>query len=425
MSQRLQRATMLIQMRRYEEANRELTLSMAEDPENPSNHMLMGLCHSELKENDMAIEHGELAVRMAPEWSRAHSMLSWIYMKAHKYKDARLGAEQALRLDPADTMASNVIAMVCADHKDWEGALRAAEMTLSHDPDDTEALNIRALALRSQGKASASVEELKRSLQIDAEDATSHANLGWTYLQKGELSKAETHFREALRINPELEWARQGALETLKAKVPIYRWILGYFIWMATKTAGMQWVIIIGLYFGYKVIYVTLASNPATLGFAYAFMALYLLFCATTWFAGPISDAFLVLHPFGRLVLTPWERFGGLAVGAAIVLTLVALASEFFLQNNVGLVLAMCVGFSAIPMAMMFQSREGTPRNILAAVTVAAFVMAVGFGLGEIYGLENLPASVAAVCENCSRGFIFVPLGSIILANFLSMRSSF
>lgn len=422
MSQRLQRASMLIQMRRYDEAKRELSLCMSEDPENPSNHMLMGLCQSELKENDSAIEHGELAVRMAPEWSKSHSMLAWIYMKAQKYKDARLGAEQALRLDPADTMASNVIAMVCADSKDWDGALRAAEMTLSHDPDDTEALNIRALALRSQGKAGASVEELKRSLQIDAEDATSHANLGWTYLQKGELDKAETHFREALRINPELDWARQGALETLKAKVPIYRWILGYFIWMATKTAGMQWVIIIGLYFGYKVIYAALAANPATQVLAYAFMALYLLFCITTWFAGPISDAFLVLHPFGRLAMTPWERYGGLAVGAAIFLTIAALISEIALQNEVGIVLAMCIGFSAIPMAMMFQSREGTPRNVMALVTLAAFVMAVGFGVGAIYGLDNLPTAVAAICENCSRGFLFVPLGSIVLANFLSMR---
>ncbi|MFN3153104.1 tetratricopeptide repeat protein [Bremerella sp.] len=422
MSQRLQRATMLIQMRRYDEAKRELTLSMADDPENPSNHMFMGLCHSELKENEQAIEHGELAVRMAPEWSKAHSMLSWIYMKAHKYKDARLGAEQALRLDPADTMASNVIAMVCADAKDWDGALRAAEMTLAHDPDDTEALNIRALALRSQGKAGASVEELKRSLQIDAEDATSHANLGWTYLQKGDLEKAETHFREALRLNPELDWARQGALETLKAKVPIYRWILGYFIWMATKTAGMQWVIIIGLYFGYKVIYLALAANPATQGLAYGFMALYLLFCVTTWFAGPISDAFLVLHPFGRLVLTPWERCGGLAVGAALFLTLAALVSEVVLQNEIGLVLAMCVGFPAIPMAMMFQSREGTPRNVMALVTVASFAMAIGFGVGAIYGLENLPTEIASFCRTCSQGFFFVPLGSIILANFLSMR---
>lgn len=422
MSQRLQRASMLIQMRRYDEAKRELTLSMADDPENPSNHMLMGLCHSELKENDQAIEHGELAVRMAPDWARTHATLAWIYMKAHKNKDARMGAEHALQLDPANTMASNVIAIVCADNKDWEGALRAAEMTLSHDPDDTEALNIRALALRSQGKAGASVEELKRSLQIDAEDATSHANLGWTYLQKGELDKAETHFREALRINPELDWARQGALETLKAKVPIYRWILGYFIWMATKTAGMQWVIIIGLYFGYKVIYVALAANPATQVFAYAFMALYLLFCVTTWFAGPISDAFLVLHPFGRMVLTPWERWGGLAVGAAIVLTLAALASEIVLQNELGLVLAMCVGFPAIPMAMMFQSREGTPRNVMAAVTVVAFAMSVGFGVGAIYGLDNLPTAIASVCETCSRGFVFVPLGSIVLANMLSMR---
>ena len=71
------------------------------------------------------------------------------------------------------------------------------------------------------GHTEASVQELRNTLSLDAEDATSHANLGWTLLHQGNLKKAEEHFREALRLDPELELARLGAIETLKSKVPV------------------------------------------------------------------------------------------------------------------------------------------------------------------------------------------------------------
>ncbi|GAA4428185.1 tetratricopeptide repeat protein [Bremerella cremea] len=420
MNRHVERGQMLIDTHRYAEAKKQISLGLAEDPQDPIAHMLLGICHANLKEYDAAIEHAEFAVHQVPDSANTHGVLAAIYLQADKYKDAKLGAEQALRLDPSLIMAMNVLASVHAHYKNWAEARRMAEMALSYKPDDIEAMNLRALALRSMGESGASIDELTESLKVNAEDATSHANLGWTYLQSGKLDKAEIHFREALRINPNLEWARVGALETLKAKVPVYRWILGYFMWMATKTAGMQWAIVIGLLIGYRVVFQALVNNPATEGLAYVVMGAYLLFCVTTWFAGPISDALVVLHPFGRLALTRWERLGGFAVGSAIVLTIGCLVANFFMASEIGLVLALCIGFTAIPMAMMFQIREGMPRKVMAITTVVAAGLALGFGVGAIYGLENLPLAVASLCERCTQAFIFVPLGTIVLANVLS-----
>ncbi len=80
-----------------------------------------------------------------------------------------------------------------------------------------------------------------------------HANLGWALLHKGEHEKAMIHFREALRLDPELQWAQQGIVEALKARHFIYRVMLKYFLWMSRLGSRAQWGVILGAYFGHRV----------------------------------------------------------------------------------------------------------------------------------------------------------------------------
>ena len=71
------------------------------------------------------------------------------------------------------------------------------------------------------------------------------------------------HFREALRLNPNMEWARQGILEALRARNPIYRVMLRYFLWMSRFRGKVQFGIVIGGWLGYQAIQGLLRSNPS------------------------------------------------------------------------------------------------------------------------------------------------------------------
>ena len=77
-----------------------------------------------------------------------------------------------------------------------------------------------------------------------------HANQGWALLHRGNYQRALEHFREALRIDPELDWARAGIVEALKAHHFIYRQMLRFFLWIGRQARVAQWVIILGILFG-------------------------------------------------------------------------------------------------------------------------------------------------------------------------------
>ncbi len=406
MSRHLERGQLLVQSNRFEEAIKEFSLELANNPENPLAHCMLGICFAQLQQFDQAIQHGERAVSLAPDVAYLHSQLAMSYLVAQADAAALQAAENALRCDPGDTVAHYVIGAVRSNNKDWEGALAAAEQALAYDPEDIDARNLRSMALRNLGQATESIAEAKRSLAQNAENPHSHANLGWTYLRSGDLQQAEVHFREALRLDPNLETARVGVLETLKSKVPVYRWILGYFFWIASKTAKWQIAILFGMYFAMRLLRGIIVAAPATTFILLPIIICYGLFCATTWFAGPLSNALLVLHPFGRLALTRWERLGGMLTGGALTATTVLLLASFFESSGLLFLAGLGAGVLTIPIAMTCQMRQPKQIWCMVAVTSVSAVIVIG----TILGIPQL-----------EPWFFYIPLGSIIAANVLSL----
>src|SRR6185295_5916341 len=85
---------------------------------------------------------------------------------------------------------------------------------------------------------------------------------GWALLHAGDAKRALEHFREALRLDPELEFARAGVVEALKARNPIYRVMLLYFLWMARLSGRTRWGIILGGYFGFRMLRTWADEHP-------------------------------------------------------------------------------------------------------------------------------------------------------------------
>ena len=61
------------------------------------------------------------------------------------------------------------------------------------------------------------VGKAMEALGRNPENAHTNANQGWSLLHGGQPGKALEHFREALRLDPDLEFARAGMVEALKA----------------------------------------------------------------------------------------------------------------------------------------------------------------------------------------------------------------
>ena len=63
------------------------------------------------------------------------------------------------------------------------------------------------------------IQTMEYALAQDPENELTHATVGWNYLEKGKHKIAVNHFREALRIDPNYNNAKDGLKESLKSKI--------------------------------------------------------------------------------------------------------------------------------------------------------------------------------------------------------------
>ena len=422
----LQRAQMLYQRSRYADAERELGMALTQDPNDAWVYALFGACRAAQDDFAKADELARQAMALAPDSADIRHLVARIQLQRNDLSQALKIATEAIQLNPHDARFYATRAMVHAQRKNWKAALADSESALEIDPENLEAINVRSLARRSTGDMQSAAAELQHALEVNPEDAHSHANLGWTHLQNGQLDKAQTHFREALRLDPDLDWARVGVIETLKARVPFYRWILNYFLWMQTKAAGAQWAIIIGLYIAYRLVSGIAEQNPALAPFLTPLLIVYLLFVVATWFAKPLADAALLAHPFGRLALTKQEKREGLTVAGLIASALgLYVAGSVIDSGELLQDLAFVIGISGLPWAMCFNLQHPKAKRIM---QLGALVLTCVGGLLAIDMLTDLPNQLLApevyqsVFQLLFTIFIYSPLATIIGANLLSQQ---
>src|SRR6185436_32555 len=149
--------------------------------------------------------------------------------------------EEALRLDPYEPGYFAVLASLHYQQRRWKDALAAADQGLAIDPEHNTCLNLRAQALIKLGDKGAAADTIGEALARRPDDPLTHASQGWALLEKGDPKQAMIHFREALRLKPDLEFARIGIIEAMKARNFVYRWLLAYFLWMAKLPRQVQW----------------------------------------------------------------------------------------------------------------------------------------------------------------------------------------
>lgn len=68
-------------------------------------------------------------------------------------------------------------------------------------------------------------------------------------LHEGNPRAAPEHFREALRLEPDDEYARSGIVHALRARHFLYRLMLAYFLWMSRLSGTVQLALIFGAVF--------------------------------------------------------------------------------------------------------------------------------------------------------------------------------
>jgi len=413
MSAHLARAQLLLQQSRPADAEREAGLAVAQAPDHPQAHALLALSRLGQNKHALALMAARTALGLAPDSAYYHHVHALILHRLEHNKEALNAVQEAIRLAPEDEDNFSLLAAIHLNLGDWPAALTAAEQALALNPEHTESANFRAMALVRLGRKTEAMQTVDAALERDPESAFSHANQGWNCLHRNDPRRALEHFREALRIDPELEYAREGMVEALKAHNPIYRVMLTYFLWMSSLAGRYQWGIVIGTYFGSRFLAQAAISHPEfkwfwwlVLGGCYGFVYL-------TWTAHPMFNLLLRLDRFGRHALSAEQRiasnwFGPFfaAAFAAMLWFLITDTDPAFFTMFYLAALSICVAATFI--------RSGKHRFTLGLVSAALAVIAA---------LSWFPLSPGNKTPNGLVSlFVLGFLGFQILANVLSSR---
>jgi tetratricopeptide (TPR) repeat protein len=379
MNPHLQRALLLHEQGRYQMAEEELRQSLAQEPHDAYAHALLALCLKEREKFKEATAEAQQAIHLAPDFAFCHYALAVIWLARNFEADALNSINEAIRLDATDPDYFALLAALQYQESRWMAALKAAEQGLQFDAEHIGCNNLRAMSLIKLGRREEAGATIDSTLSRNPDNAVTHANQGWAYLEQNNPEKALYHFKESLRLDPENEWAREGIVTALKAKHFIYSLMLRYFLWMAKLPPQVQMGIIVGGWFGNRLLSNLGKGVPALAPYILPIQLLYLAFAIMTWTANPLFNLLLRMNKFGCLVLSREEIVSTNWIGGCLLFGVLAIGASFVVDSELLLLLGIASGLLILPLSGASSCHQGWPRNmmflynaILALVGIAA-----------------------------------------------------
>lgn len=221
-----QRGCLLYEQANYRLAEKEFAFALNEDPYCSEARGLLAICLSQRKKSVEACVQIRQGLALDPTSAYLYYVQAHLILQrgnSEETDDALASINEALRLNASvaeyHALQSSVFITLC----NWPKALAAAEVGLSLDARNLSCLNWRAVALLGLGRMDEARDVIGTALGEAPEDAVTLARKGWMELARGEVGNAHATFESALRISPDLAWAREGLVVSLKSRNEIYR----------------------------------------------------------------------------------------------------------------------------------------------------------------------------------------------------------
>jgi len=390
---RLSKVEILIQQKKFGEAEKLLSDLLTEDSNNIHFLSLLSEVYLQQDKFDNANRIIENAIGLSPDAPHLFYIKSRIAIQQDNLNEAEKNISQAIELDPYDANYFALLANIKIGRKQFEDALESANRALEIDAENILALNTRSTALNKLNRSEESFETIEGALREDPNNAYTHANYGWGLLEKGDHKKALEHFKEALTNDPTFDYAQSGMLEALKATNPIYRIFLKYSFFMSNLTAKYQWGVLIGFYLGFKALRTVAKNNEALQPYLIPLIVALALIAFSTWVIAPISNLFLRFNKYGQLLLDKKEKMSSNFVAISLGLFFVGLLLYFILSDEKMLTIAVFGFAMMLPLGTMFSPSKNKYGLLIYTIALAITgLIAIGltFSTGEMFNLMTV-----------------------------------
>jgi hypothetical protein len=132
---------------------------------------------------------------------------------------------------------------------------------------------------------------------------------------------ALTHFKEALKNNPNNEYAKGGMLEAMKSKFPVYRYFLMLMLWLGKMKGGNQWAFIVGGYVVYRVLISYSQKQRKSPAIFNTHHRNYIpCFSISSWIFSPLMNLYLLTNTYGKFTLSEDQKQSARLVGITLTM---------------------------------------------------------------------------------------------------------
>ncbi|WP_456440684.1 tetratricopeptide repeat protein [Psychroserpens sp.] len=387
-SPNLERGVQLFEIGRYQDAIPYFQSAISEEIDDFTAKFLLANCFFQ---TDCIDKSYTLILELRathPNDPDVYFLLSQIYLHRENSKEALININKAIEIDPYNENYFGQKAYVLLNKKKYTEALDFANEGLRVNAKNTFCLNARTTALTKLNRKDEVSDTISDLLNENPENAYSHANAGWSYLENNNTPKALTHFKEALSLNPNLEYARSGMSTAVKSKNKIYNLYLRYAFWIGNKSEKNQWIFIIGIYLAYRFSIKILSATGMTY-LAIPLIILYLLFALGSWIMDPLSNMILMFDTYGKYLLDKKEKLSGQVMFSLLSASLVMLICSIITKNEAFTILSLTFLAAILPLTIGVASDKRNSRLInLAYGLIMIFIAIIGIVVG--YPLSSI-----------------------------------
>jgi tetratricopeptide (TPR) repeat protein len=228
----LARAGVLLQLKRYKDAEAELREALAAEPGNARMHMVLSHVLNCQGRHTHALQEAETAIGLAPDYAPPHSYRALALLSLGRADEALQAIQEALRLDAAEPGYYAIASYIHICRRDWQASLVKAEEGLRCNPEHIKCATLRAVSLLETGRQDEAEQMLAALLARDPEMAATHFSQGVALLRRGDAQQALQFFREALRLNPMAGDEAAGFIQIAREKSKAYHLMSRYGNWL-------------------------------------------------------------------------------------------------------------------------------------------------------------------------------------------------
>jgi tetratricopeptide (TPR) repeat protein len=374
---------LLIHQSKFEQAEKELKGYLTDSPSNGVAHSLLAIACLGQKKNAEAMSEAQQGVSLDPTSAYAYYVLSRCYINDNNLKKAEEISSQALNIDPEDEDYLCNHAMILNNSGKYNNALDTVNRALEQNPEHSNSKQIKSIILRNIGDYTGADNMASDALHDNPESSMAFAAKGWSLLDNNQNKEALEHFKSAVMLDPNSEYAKSGLVMGIKAQNKLFDLFYRYYLWISKLSPKASWAFVIGIILLARI---TRSLSESGSEFAPVFtvlFGLYIVFVFLVWTINPIFNIFLRFNRFGKYALDKGEIIGANLMAVLLIVASI-LFGLHFLFDGVSEAGGIGALFLALPLAGTFV-RWDTPKfkthaiytAILAVLWIANIILPI------------------------------------------------